>query len=93
MAKHKPFFIGYTPCPEHDAALHLHRFETQEQAERELARLVRILESRGAKAAAKALLACRTDRPCGQAHCPVCNRQFRRWFIAEATRLIEDLQQ
>jgi hypothetical protein len=93
MTKHKPFFTLYTPSPDHDAALHLPGFETQEQADEESARIVRILEARGAKAAAKALRACCEDQRCGQANCPVCNRQFRRWFIAEATRLIEDLQQ
>ena len=91
--KHKPFFIPYTPRPKRDAAHHLPGFETQEQAEGELTRLVRILEARGAKTAAKALRACCEDQRCGRAHCPVCNRQFRRWFIAAVMQLIEDLQQ
>jgi hypothetical protein len=93
MAKHKPFFIPYTPRPEHDAALNLRGFETQEQAEGELTRLVRTLEAAGETDATKALLGCRIDQPCWRAHCPVCNRLFRRWFIAAAMQLIEDVQQ
>ena len=89
--KHRPFFIPYKPRPDHDAALHLPGFETQEQAEKELTRVAHILETAGATVAAKALLGCRTDQRCGQAHCPVCNRQFRRWFIAAAMQLIEDI--
>ena len=91
--KHRPFFIPYSPSPERDAALHLPGFETQEQAEGELTRLVRTLEAAGEKEAAKALLGCRIDQPCWRAHCPVCTRQFRRWFIAAAMQLIEDVQQ
>jgi hypothetical protein len=87
---HKPFFIAYEPRPEHDAALQLHRFETQEQAEGELTRLVRTLEAAGETDAAKALLGCRIDQPCWRAHCPVCTRQFRRWFIAAVMQLIEE---
>ena len=93
MTKHRPHFIPYSPRPEHDAARHLRGFETQEQAERELTRVAHILETAGATVAAKALLGCRTDQPCGCAHCPICNRLFRRWFIAAAMQLIEDVQQ
>jgi hypothetical protein len=93
MTEHRPFFIPYTPRPEHDAARHLRDFETQEQAEKELTRVAHILETAGATAAANALRTCRTDQPCGCAHCPVCGRHFRRWFIAAAMRLIEDVQQ
>jgi hypothetical protein len=89
--KHRPHFIGYTPCPEHDAALHHRRFETQEQAEGELTRLVRTLKAAGEEEAANALLGCLIDQPCWRAHCPVCGRQFRRWFIAAVMQLIEDL--
>jgi hypothetical protein len=89
--KHKPFFIAYTPRPEHDAALNLRRFETPEQAEGELTRLVRTLEAAGETDAAKALLGCRIDQPCWRAHCPVCGRQYRLWFIAAVMQLIEDL--
>jgi hypothetical protein len=88
--RHRPFFIGYEPCPEHDAALNLHRFETQEQVEGELTRLVRTLEAAGETDAAKALIGCRIDQPCLRAHCPVCGRQFRRWFIAAVMQLIEE---
>ena len=91
MTKHRPFPIPYEPRPDHDAALNLPGFETQEQAEGELARLVRTLEAAGEVEAAKALLGCRIDQPCWRAHCPVCGRSFRRWFIAAAMQLIEDL--
>jgi hypothetical protein len=91
MTKHKPFFTLYSPNPKRDAARHLPGFETQEQAENERTRIAHILETRGAKAAAKALRACCEDQRCGRAHCPVCNRYFRRWFIAAATRLIEEM--
>jgi hypothetical protein len=89
--RHKPFFMAYPPRPEHDAALDLHRFETQEQSEGELTRLVRTLKAAGEEEAANALIGCRIDQPCWRAHCPVCTRQFRRWFIAAAMQLIEDL--
>ena len=90
MTKHRPFFIGYSPRPEHDATCHLPGFETQEQAEGELTRLVRTLEAAGEVEAAKALLGCRIDQPCWRAHCPVCGRSFRRWFIAAAMQLFKD---
>jgi hypothetical protein len=89
--KHKPYFIGYTPRPEHDAALNLRRFETQEQAEGELTRLVRTLKAAGEEEAANALLGCRIDQPCWRAHCPVCGRHFRRWFIAAVMDLVKRL--
>jgi hypothetical protein len=90
MTKHRPFFIPYEPRPERDAALHLPGFETQNQAEGERARIARILEARGAKAVAEALRGCCEDQRCGRAHCPVCNRQFRLWFIATVMALIEN---
>jgi len=89
--KHRPFFTLYSPRPEHDAARRLPGFETQEQAEGELTRLIRTLKAAGETDAAKALFGCRIDQPCWRAHCPVCTRQFRRWFIAAAMQLIEDL--
>jgi hypothetical protein len=92
MTKHKPFFTLHSPNPKRDAARHLPGFETQEQAENERSRIIRILEARGAKAAAKALRRCCSDQPCGRAHCPVCNRHFRLWFIAAATNLIERMR-
>ena len=88
--KHRPFFIPYEPRPEHDATLNLRRFETQEQAEGELTRLVRTLKAAGEEEAAKALLGCRIDQPCWRAHCPVCTRQFRLWFIAAVMQLVEN---
>ena len=91
MTKHRPFPIPYEPRPDHDAALNPPGFETQEQAEGELTRLVRTLEAAGETDAAKALLGCRIDQPCWRAHCPVCGRQFRRWFIAAVMDLIENL--
>src|SRR4051794_6146727 len=88
----KPFWLRRTPPRKRDISLlkppTLHkskRFETEADANAESVRSEATLKSTGrASLAQQYLCECRAgDYDCEKVYCPVCGREFRRWFIAE----------
>jgi hypothetical protein len=68
------------------------RFETSQDAREESERSERLLRSfsGGSKTIAEFLQECRAGYyECNRPFCPICARQFRRWFIGDLLRVIE----
>src|SRR5712664_3200070 len=66
------------------------RFETVADAKAESERSKKLLRSfsGGSKEVAEFLQECRAgDYECNKPFCPICARQFRRWFIGELLRV------
>jgi hypothetical protein len=66
------------------------RFETLADAREESERSEKLLLSfsRGSSVIGEYLRDCRAgDYPCNETFCPICARQFRRWFIGELLRV------
>ena len=92
-----PFWRRRKPLPQHDITKLLppdlekgDRFETIDDARIESERSELLLKQAGGEGLklAKALQGCReTGQKCDQTFCPLCARDFRRWFIGELLRL------
>jgi hypothetical protein len=100
MAKDRrkpPFWRRNTPKPQYDIALLRpatepkgERFETPADARKESERSEKLLRSLSGSSnvIAEYLQECRAgDYECNQPFCPICARQFRRWFIGELLRI------
>jgi hypothetical protein len=97
--KKPPFWRRNKPNPKYDiAALRPanlpkgQRFETVADARKESERSEKLLLSfsGGNRVIGKYLQECRAgDYECNQPFCPICARQFRRWFIGELLRATE----
>jgi hypothetical protein len=91
--KRKVFWRRKNPSTKHDIALlrprYLakgKRFETWQDAHRESERSEALL---GSTMEAEILANCRSGTSCDNTFCPICARQFRRWFIGELLRITE----
>jgi hypothetical protein len=75
-----PFYIRPTRrLPgNHDPALSLPGFETEQMAEERRIKIARMMIRLGQ---GPSLVSCCPASPCGSAACPACNRHFRRWLI------------
>jgi hypothetical protein len=102
MAKDRqkpPFWRRGKPDPKYDIALlrpadrpRGERFETSQDAREESERSEKLLRSfsGGSKTIAEFLQECRAGYyECKKPFCPICARQFRRWFIGELLRVTE----
>jgi len=99
--RHKPpFWRRYEPRCQWDIA-HLRprdlpkgeRFETTADARAESERsekLLRTAKHNGEEFAAVLKECRRTNSECNETFCPLCARRFRRWFVGELLRIIED---
>jgi hypothetical protein len=66
------------------------RFETEADAKAESLRSERVFKSKRASLPQIYLSECRAGYySCDQTYCPSCARDFRRWFISEALRLVD----
>jgi hypothetical protein len=91
-----PFWRRNKPLPKYDIAVlrpakmpRGQRFETLEDAQIESERSEKLLRSfsTGSKVIAEYLQECRAGYyECNKSFCPICARQFRRWFIGELLR-------
>src|SRR6266446_125785 len=94
--KKPPFWRRNTPKPEYDIAVlrpanmpRGQRFETLTDAQKESERSETLLLSfsGGSKVIAEYLHECRDGYyECNNTFCPICARQFRRWFVGELLR-------
>jgi hypothetical protein len=91
--KRKEFWRRHKPQKEFDITLlmpaHMlkgKRFETPRDVNKESRRSQRLL--RGTQEAT-ILASCRRGPSCDQTFCPICAREFRRWFIGELLRTTE----
>jgi hypothetical protein len=94
----KPFWRRRIPPRNCDIALlrppsldKSQRFETEADARAESLRSEKALKRTGrAGLPQQYLCECRADHyHCEKSYCPLCARQFRRWFIAEVLRFVE----
>jgi hypothetical protein len=95
-----PFWRRNKPLPKYDIAVlrpvnmpRGQRFETLEDAQIESERSEKLLRSfsTGSKVIAEYLQECRAGYyECNKSFCPICARQFRRWFIGELLRATKD---
>ena len=94
--KHKgaAFWRRRKATPEHDITLLMprtrkkgKRFETLRDARQESERSQALLRK---GEAAQLLAGCRDGWRCERPFCPICARQFRRWFIGELIRVTEN---
>ena len=97
MPKKPPFWRRGNPAREYDITLlrpenrpRGQRFETLQDARAESERSEKLLRSfsGGSRELAEFLQECRaSDYECHRSFCPICARQFRRWFIAQLLRV------
>ena len=85
-----PWFFTIAVPPDHDPKHQLPNFETAAQAKQRRRQLIRCL--RGGENEhrwlARKLRRCREKSPCGSMACPVCQRRYRRWWLAQAAPLL-----
>lgn len=74
-----------------DPKFHLDDFERLRDAKTEKGRRIKILEkgNRACRRLAKKLRRCKKKARCLSDACPVCKRQFRRWFVSRVCPLFE----
>jgi hypothetical protein len=96
LRRKRSFWRRGKPKPQHDIALLRpegapkgQRFETLPDAREESARSEKLLRSfAGTSVLAEYLQECRAgDYECKKTFCPICGREFRRWFISELLRI------
>jgi hypothetical protein len=106
MAKNRrklPFWRRVPPKPQYEISLLRpagepkgQRFETPADARKESDRSEKLLQSfsGGSKLITEYLQECRAGYyECNKPFCPICARQFRRWFIGELLRITKDHHQ
>jgi hypothetical protein len=92
--KRTVFWRRKTPSKKHDITLLMprslpkgKRFETPKDVHEESERSEALL---GTAEEVEILASCRIGPACNNTFCPICARRFRRWFIGELLRIVEN---
>lgn len=92
MSKKKPWFVK-KPKPQHNISLLSDKFETLNDAKKELKYRIKCLKNSGLKKdleLAKWIGACRTSKPCGSGACSICMRNYRIWLVGHMLRIFSE---